>query len=80
MFTSAGLYGTSPQAPLGGVASVTQPMGVYSQGAAQGYKSMLDPHNPIMWLGVFLLATVGAAGISGSARLGPARVSGGVGK
>lgn len=80
MFTSAGLYGTSAQVPLGGVAAVTQPMGVYSEGAAQGYKSLIDPQNPIMWLGVFLLVTVGAAGVSGSARLGPARVAAGVGK
>jgi hypothetical protein len=74
------MYGTTTQVPVAGVAAVTQPMGVYGQGAANGYKSMLDPHNPLMWLGVFLLATVGAAGVSGSARLGPARASAGVGK
>ena len=80
MFTASQLYGTSPQVPVAGVAAVTQPMGVYSQGVGDGYKSLIDPHNPLMWFGVFLLATVGAAGVSGSARLGPARASAGLGK
>lgn len=80
MFWATDQYGTNAQVPVGGVAAVTQPMGIYSQGAANGYKSLIDPHNPITWFGLFLLATVGAAGVSGSARLGPARASAGIGK
>lgn len=45
-----------------------------------GLAGLVSPRNPLMWLGVILLATVGAAGLAGSVRLGPARLSGSVGK
>lgn len=80
MFTAAQLYGTTPQVPINGSTTPTQPLGVYGMGHAHGYRSLVDPHNPITWLGVFLLATVGLAGVSGSARLGPAHASAGIGK
>jgi hypothetical protein len=34
---------------------------------------ILDPENPIFWFGVFLAATLGAVGVAGAVRLGPAR-------
>lgn len=46
---------------------------------APGVRGLVDPRNPLMWFGVILLATVGAAGIAGSVRLGPAKLSGQVG-
>lgn len=78
MFTAEGVYGVSPQIPSAGVNAVTQQMGMDT--GKTGYAALLDPHNPIMWFGALLLITVGAAGLSGSARLGPVRASGSVGK
>lgn len=66
-------YPVGPQIPSAGVSSVTEPMGVTAD--AKGWAGMVDPNNPLVWFGAFLLFTVGAAGISGSARLGPARGS-----
>jgi hypothetical protein len=78
MFTAATMYGTQAQIPAAGVAAVTQPMGIsFDDKPFAG--SLIDPHNPLMWFGVFLLATVGAAGVSGSARLGKAEISAAVG-
>lgn len=45
-----------------------------------GWRSLVDPRNPIVWFGVVLLVTVGAAGVAGSVRLGPAKLGGSVGK
>lgn len=67
------LYGTQPQIPSAGIGAVTEPMGISA--GNNGWANLIDPHNGIFWFGVFLLATVGAAGVSGSARLGPARGS-----
>jgi hypothetical protein len=41
---------------------------------------LVNPRNPLAWLALLALATVGAAGLAGSVRLGPARISGSVGK
>jgi hypothetical protein len=77
VFTSAQLYGTQPQTPSYGVATVTQAMGLESD--KRGWAALVDPHNPLAWFGVLLLVTVGAAAVSGSARLGRATVSASVG-
>lgn len=45
-----------------------------------GWRSLVDPRNPIVWFGVVLLVTVGAAGVAGSVRLGPAKLGAAVGK
>jgi hypothetical protein len=46
----------------------------------EGLAGLVSPRNPLMWFGVIMLATVGAAGLAGSVRLGPAKLSGSVGK
>lgn len=71
------IYGTQPQIPAAGLQAVTEPMGISRDD--NGWRNLIDPHNGIFWFGVFLLATVGAAGVSGSARIGPARASAGIG-
>jgi hypothetical protein len=78
MFTAQSLYGTQPQVPSAGLASVTEPMGV-SLDDRGGIRGLIDPSNPLVWFGGFLLVTVGAAGVSGSARLGRAKVAASVG-
>jgi len=78
MFTAQSLYGTQPQAPSAGLASVTEPLGI-SLDDRGGIGAYVDPRNPLVWFGVFLLVTVGAAGVSGSARLGRAKVAASVG-
>lgn len=77
-FSAESLYGVASIAPSMGTAAPTQIMGVDHSDAGMGW--LISPHNPLMWFGLFLLATVGAAGVAGSVRLGPAKVGGSVGK
>jgi hypothetical protein len=78
MFDSASLYGCEPQMPSIGIAAPTQQMG--TDDLRVGINGLLDPKNPLLWLGGFLLVTVGAASIAGSARLGKVSVAVGAGK
>lgn len=77
MFTAEQLYGAQPQAPSYGVASVTQAMGL--QMDRTGWRALVDPRNPLVWLGGLMAVTVGAAAVSGSARLGRAKASASIG-
>lgn len=78
MFDATTLYGAAPQAPS---MTADQPMvGASTDDVRTGFKGILDPNNPLTWFGVFLAATVGFAGIAGSARIGAARVSANLGK
>ena len=72
MFDAQSVYGVTPQAPSYGVAAPTQ--GMATDDLAYGWKGLIDPNNPLMWFGVILLVTVGAAGVAGSVRLGRARL------
>lgn len=72
------VYGVTPQSPSWGAASPTQAMGTDVTNA-HGWKGLVDPDNPLMWFGLILLVTAGAAGVAGSVRLGPAKLSGSVG-
>jgi len=65
------LFGTAPQAPSYGVAAPTQDLAV----GGNGWRGLLNPGNPLVWFGVVLLVTVGAAGVAGSVRLGQAKLS-----
>ncbi len=78
MFTAESIYGTTPVVVGIGVQKDTAISATDNQAA--GWRALVDPHNPIMWFGAILLITVGAAGVAGSARIGPVRVAGGVGK
>jgi hypothetical protein len=77
VFTAQTLYGAQPQAPSYGVATVTQSMGLDAD--KSGWGALVDPHNPLLWFGGFLLVTFGAAAVSGSARLGRAKASATIG-
>jgi hypothetical protein len=72
------IYGTSPTfigaVPPGTALSATDDSG------QQGWRALVDPRNPLVWVGAVLLITVGAASAAGSARLGPARIAGAIGK
>jgi hypothetical protein len=72
-WSASSLYGATPQAPSYGVAAPTQGMG--TDDIATGWRGLVDPNNPLMWFGIVLLVTVGAAGVAGSVRLGRARAS-----
>ena len=41
--------------------------------------SVVSPQNPLFWFGLLLATTVGLVGVSGSARIGRAKVSASVG-
>jgi hypothetical protein len=78
-FTAESVYGMGPSTlTTAGLAAPTETMGV--DDGPTGVRSLIDPKNPLVWFGGFLLATAGFAGIAGSVRLGPARLSGSVGK
>lgn len=77
MFSAASQYGCLPTAPTYGVAAPTQAMA--TDDIRTGVKGLLDPNNPLLWLGGILLLTVGAAGVAGSVRLGKAKASVAVG-
>jgi len=75
---ASNLYGTAPV--IIPAVSPQVAMSATDDSPNGGLRSLVDPHNPIMWFGVLLLVTVGAAGVAGSVKLGPAKVSGSVGK
>jgi hypothetical protein len=75
---AADIYGTAPTF-IGAVPAQTA-LSATDDGGAQGWRSLVDPRNPLVWVGAVLLITVGAASAAGSARLGPARLAGAVGK
>lgn len=87
MFTAETLYGVQPQIPgasaggggQGGAARPTAGISL-SFDDKGGAAALIDPHNPLVWFGVFLAATLGAIGVSGSARVGAARVAADLGK
>jgi hypothetical protein len=62
----------------GGFAAGTEALG--TDVTSTSARWLVSPQNPLFWFGALLLVTVGAAGVAGSVRLGPARVSGSVGK
>lgn len=78
MFDAESLYGATPQSPSYGVAAPTQGMATGGDGLA-GWKALVDPSNPLVWVGVFMVAAVGFGALAGSARLGPAKASVSVG-
>lgn len=73
------VFGIAPQNPSYGTAAPTQ--GMATSGILNGgWKQLVDPANPLVWFGVVLLVTVGAAGAAGSVRLGRAKLSGSLDK
>lgn len=71
------LYGATPQVPQA-VASPLQPLG--SDDLGTGWRSLVNPGNPLVIFGAVLAVTVGLAGVSGSARVGKFRASASAGK
>ncbi len=45
-----------------------------------GVRELINPRNPLVWVGVLILVTAGAAGVAGSVKLGPAKIGGSIGK
>ena len=73
------LYPVQPQVPSGsGAAAPTAYMG--TDPIATGWRSLVDPTNPLVWFGGLLAVTVGAAAFAGSVRLGPAKATISAGK
>jgi len=78
MYTAQSMYGATPQMPN----QVATPLeGAMSTDLSDGsWKTLINPHNPLFIFGVVLAVTVGAVGVAGSARVGPVKASGSVGK
>jgi len=77
-FTAASVYGATTQAPSYAVAQPTQAMAIDID-IPNGWRGLVSPSNPLFWAGVLVLAAVGAAGVAGSVRLGPAKIAAKVG-
>lgn len=78
MYNAQSVYGTTPQAPSWGVAAPTAHMG--TDDLQPGLRALIDPHNPLFWLGGIIAVTVGLAGFAGSIRVGKATIKGSVDK
>jgi hypothetical protein len=66
--SSTSMYGISPQAPSYGVAAPTQHMG--SDDISSGWRALVDPHNPLFWLGVIGATTLGLGAFASNVRVG----------
>lgn len=78
MFSAFEQIGLKPVAPAAG-GTVASP----TQSAAFTDEDVIGPMslgNPLVWVGFFLLVTVGAASVAGSVRLGKVKVSAAAGK
>jgi hypothetical protein len=78
MYTAAQMYGATPQIPN----QVSTPLeGAMADDLSSGsLKTLINPRNPLFFFGVVLAVTLGAVGVAGSARVGPVKASGSVGK
>lgn len=68
--------GLSPVTATGDVAVPTHRVAITDDDNMQWF----SPHNPLLWFGGILAVTLGFAAVSGSVRLGKAKVSASVGK
>lgn len=75
MWTAETAYGMTPQTPSYGVQSAPVGEPAVTDRLGTGWRRLLDPANPLLWLGVVLAVTLGAAGVAGSVRLGQAQLS-----
>jgi hypothetical protein len=73
VYTAQSIYGIAPQMPSAGVAAPTQQMGADFLPA--GMRGLVDPGNPLFWVGAIMAVTFGLAGVAGSVRLGRAKLS-----
>jgi len=70
-------YGCDPMATGAGLQAPTARMGV--DDIASGARGLVDPRNPLLWLGGIIAVTVGFAAVAGSARIGKATIRASVG-
>lgn len=74
---AADIYGTAPvtSGPVRAQTAMSS-----TDAMPNGWMGLVSPRNPLFWIGAVVLVTVGAAGLAGSVRLGPAKLSGSIGK
>lgn len=75
--TAASLYGANPQMPTAASSPLQH---AAADDVGGGLRSIVNPHNPLLWFGVALAVTAGAMGVAGSARVGSVAVSAKAGK
>lgn len=73
MYSAQSVYGVQPQMPSIGIATPTQHMA--TDHLKGGIRGLVDPANPLAWFAALVLVTIGAAGVAGSVRLGPAKLA-----
>ncbi len=81
MYSAESLYGSTPQAPSFAPTTPAAPtQRMASSDVKGGWRALVDPHNPLVWLGGVLVVTMGLAGVAGSVRLGRAQLSASIGE
>jgi len=75
-YEQVGLRPIAPAVGTGSVSSPTQPSALTDENTIGRFS--ID--NPLVWLGAFMLVTVGAASVAGSVRLGTVKVAASAGK
>lgn len=76
-YTAENTYGVAPQVPTAGLAAPTQHMGTSDMRG--GLRGLVDPNNPVFWVGALAVVGLGLAGFAGSVRVGKTRASVNVG-
>lgn len=79
-YTAGAMYGAAVQVPTAATGVSHSIPGMGPDTDKRGWRALVDTHNPLMWAGLLILVTVGAAGGAGSVRLGRAKASASVGK
>lgn len=72
-YSSQGVYGCQPVMPSAALAAPTQTMA--TDNTRGGWRALVDPANPLFWVGVIAVVTFGFAGVAGSVRIGGAKAS-----
>lgn len=78
--TASNIYGLPRSTPSSAHLDTSPGIAVVAGPSPDSSSSWLSPDHPLFVFGVLLAAAAGLVGFAGSARVGPARASGSIGK
>jgi hypothetical protein len=78
--TAANIYGASASAPASAHLDTAPGIATIAGPAPSSTTPWYSPEHPLFVFGALILAAAGLVGFAGSARVGPARASGSLGK
>ena len=68
-------YALTGLAPVESNTTRASPVEAGASAVPDGLRGLVSPENPLVWFGAILAVTFGLVGVSGSARVGKAKVS-----